>query len=155
MEIIDRVRELVSEYLRQNDTELVEITYKREQQGMVLRLLVDTPAGITLDECEAINQYLSGLLDKESVIDGRYVLEVSSPGLDRPIKTDRDFERAMGRDITVTTYEPVDGKKGLEGNLLGMDKEHNAIVVEKDGISFVIPRDKIAMARLHIEVREE
>ena len=152
MEIVDRVRELVSEYLRQNDTELVEITYKREQRGMVLRLLVDTPTGVTLDECEAINKYLSELLDKEDVIEGHYIIEVSSPGLDRHIKTDRDFERAMGLALTVATYEPVDGKRGFEGKLMGIDKEHNAIVVEKDGISVVIPREKIAVARLHIEV---
>ncbi|MBN1526962.1 MAG: ribosome maturation factor RimP [Candidatus Omnitrophica bacterium] len=152
MEIIERVRELVSGYLRQNDTELVDITYKREQQGMVLRLLVDTPAGITIDGCEAINKFLGELMDKENLIEGHYVLEVSSPGLDRPIKTDRDFERAMGQGLTVTTYEPVDGKKAFEGKLMGMDKEHNAIVIEKDGISVVIPREKIAMARLYIEV---
>ena len=152
MEIVDRVRDLVSEYLRQNDTELVEITYKREQQGMVLRLLVDTPTGVTLDECEAINKYLSELLDKEDVIEGHYIIEVSSPGLDRHITTDRDFERAMGRPLTVATYEPVDGRKGFEGKLMGMDKAQNCIVVERDGISTVIPRDKIAMARLRVEV---
>ena len=149
IEIVDRVRELVDPYLKANGAELIEIIYRREQPGMVLRLLVDTPGGITIDECEAINNYLSEFLDSQNVIEEHYVLEVSSPGLDRPIKTDRDFERVMGREITVNTFEPVDGKKTIEGTLVGMNKDE--VVVESDGISTVVPRQKIAMARLKIE----
>jgi len=149
MEIVDRVRELVEPYLSQNGAELIDIIYRREQPGMVLRLLVDTPAGITIDECEAINNYLSELLDSQNLIEEHYVIEVSSPGLDRPIKTDRDFERVMGREITANTFEPVDGKKEIEGTLVGMNKDE--VVLESDGISTVIPRQKIAVARLKLE----
>ena len=96
-----------------------------------------------------MNNYLSELLDKEDVIPDSYTLEVASPGLDRPIATDRDFERAMGRTLEVTTYEPIDMRKTHEGILIGMDKEK--IVIESRGISVVIPRDKIARARLRVE----
>ena len=149
MEIVDRVKELIGEYLEQNGIELVEITYRREQGGMVLRLLADTPGGITIDECEGINNRLSEILDKEDIINERYLVEVSSPGLDRPITTDRDFERVMNKMLDVSTYKPIDGKKTHEGRLIGMDKEK--IVIESGGISTVVPRASIARAVLSIE----
>ena len=144
MEIIERVKELIANYLEDHEIELVEMTYRRERSGMVLRLLVDTPEGITIRECEGLNNFLSEALDKENVIDERYTLEVASPGLDRPMKTDRDFERAMSKVLEVSTYEPIDGKKQREGKLIGMDKEN--IVIESSGTSTVIPRGKIAKA---------
>ena len=148
MEIIERVKKLIQGYLDDHDIELVDITYRREQGGMVLRLLVDTPQGITINECEGLNNFLSEALDKENSIYERYILEVSSPGLDRPITTDRGFERSMGKEFELTTYEPVDGKKGHEGKLIGMDKDN--IVIESAGITTVIPKNRIAMARLKI-----
>lgn len=149
MEITDKVTQIAEIYLKERGMEIVETTYRREQEGMVLRLLVDKPEGITINECEEINNFLSAELDKEDVIQEHYVLEVSSPGLDRPIKTDKDFERAMGKDLEITTYERIDDRKTHEGHLLGMDKEN--IVIEKDGVSVVIPKNKIALARLKLE----
>jgi ribosome maturation factor RimP len=149
MEIVDRVRQIAQGYADQRDIEIIDIIYRREQPGMVLRIVADTTAGITIAECEGISKFLSEELDKEDVIQDHYTLEVSSPGLDRPIKTDRDFQRAMGKLIEVMTYEPIDGKKARDGSLIGMDKE--TIVVESDGISTVIPRNKIALARLKLE----
>lgn len=148
MEIIEHVKELIAGYLEERNIELVDITYRRQQEGMVLRLLVDTAEGITIKECEELNNFLSEALDKEDLIAERHTLEVSSPGLDRPIKTDRDFERAMGKDLEIMTYVPIDGRKSHTGKLIGIDKEK--IVIEADGISTVIPRDKIAIARLKI-----
>jgi ribosome maturation factor RimP len=148
-EIAERVKELIMPYLEENGVELVEIVYRREQIGMTLRLLVDTPEGIKISECESLNGYLGELLDKQDLIGEPYVLEVSSPGLDRPIKTDRDFERAMGKCLEITTYAPVDGRKTHEGALIGMGKDD--VVVESGGVSTVIPRASIAMARLKIK----
>lgn len=147
--ITDRIQQLIADYLAEHGIEVVEITYKRQNGEMTLRLLVDTPNGIRMDECEALNNYLGEVLDRENVIEEHYVIEVSSPGLDRPMKTDRDFERQMGREIEVTTYEPVDGRKTHDGTLVGLNAEE--IVVEKDGVSVVIPRAKIALARLRID----
>jgi len=149
MEILDRVGELVAPYLAEHGIELVEITYKRMQEGMTLRLLVDTPAGVRMDECEALNNFLSETLDRENVIEEHYLIEVSSPGLDRPMKSDRDFERHLGKDIEVTTYEAIDGRKTHEGRFVGMNKEE--IVMERGGVSVVIPRNKIALARQKLE----
>ena len=148
-EITKRVAELIGPYLNENGIELVEITYRREQAGMTLRLLVDTPKGVRIDECEALNKYLSGLLDEQNVIEEHYVIEVSSPGLDRPIKTEKDFKRSMGRKLDVTTFGPIDGRRSHCGTLVGMDEEN--VVLEAGGVSTVIPRGKIAMARLKID----
>ena len=150
MDVIERVKGLIANYLDKDGLELIDIMYRREQGGMMLRLLVDTPAGVTIAECEALNKYLSETLDIENVIDERYTIEVSSPGLDRPLKTERDFARVVGQALEVNAYGPIDGKKYQEGTLIGVNKEE--IVLEKEGISVVIPREKIALARLKIEV---
>jgi ribosome maturation factor RimP len=150
METVERVKSLVEAYLEENNIELVEISYKREQGGMVLRLLVDTPEGITIAECERLNNYLSETLDKEEVIAEHFLLEVASPGLDRPLVTDRDFERAMAKELNINMYEPVDGKREHRGRLIGMDREN--VVIESSGISTVIPRAKIAKARRRIDI---
>ncbi len=149
-EITERVKTLAQGYLDDNSIELVEITYRREAGGMVLRLLVDTPEGIRISECEAVNKFLSVTLDGEDLIKDSYTIEVSSPGLDRHLTTDRDFERVIGKDIEATTYERIDGRKTHDGKLIGMDKE--TIVIESGGISTVIPRKSIAVARLKIEI---
>lgn len=148
-EIVERVTKLVEPYLNESGIELIEITYRREQGGMTLRLTVDTPIGIHVDECEAVNNYMSETLDADGLISEHYLIEVCSPGLDRPIRTDKDFNRSMGKLIELTTFAPVDGRKSHEGKLVGMDPEK--IVLEAEGVSTVIPRDKIAMARLKIE----
>ena len=149
-EVTERVKALSQGYLDDNSIEIVEIMYRREQGGMVLRLLVDTPAGIRIDECEGLNKFLSVTLDAEDAIKESYTIEVSSPGLDRHLTTDRDFERVIGKDIELTTYERIDERKAHDGILVGMDKE--TIVIESGGVSTVIPRKSIAVARLKIEI---
>jgi len=140
----------MSEYLEENRIELVDMIYRREGSGMVLRLLADTPEGITMDQCERLNNYLGRMLETENVIEGHYVIEVSSPGLDRPIRTDRDYERSLGKKLDVTTYEPVDGTKTHEGTLIGMNKD--SIVLESAGVSTVILKRLAASAKLKVEI---
>ena len=149
MEVRERVNELISGYLEQNGIELIEIIYRREQPGMVLRLLVNTPEGITLGQCETLNNYVGQLFDSENAIEGHYILEVSSPGLDRPITTCKDYERSMGKELDLTTYQAIDGRKTHEGKLVGMDEEN--IVLESSGVSTVISKRLVARARLKVE----
>jgi ribosome maturation factor RimP len=149
MEIIDRVREMAEVYLKDHGIEIIDIVFRREGPVLVLRIVADTLEGITVSECTGLNKFLSEALDREDVIQDRYTLEVSSPGLDRPIKTDRDFERSMGKELEFTTFEAIDGRKTHEGMLIGIDKEN--VVIERQGISTVIPRIKIALARLKID----
>ncbi len=149
MEIIERVKELAANYLEKNGIELIDVIYRREQGGMTLRLLVDTPQGISIAGCEALNTYLGELLDKENVIEDHYLLEISSPGLDRPLVSDKDFERVVGENVYVSTYEPIGSRREHEGKLIGINKDD--IVVVSNGMSTVIPRQKIAKAKLKIE----
>ena len=149
MEIIDRVKEIAKDYIETHDIEIVDVTFRRESQGLVLRILADKPEGIKVIECEEFNKFLGEALDKEDVIKDRYILEISSPGLDRHLKSDKDFERAIGRVLEITTFESIDNRKTHDGNLIGMDKEN--IVIESNGVSTVIPKNKIALARLKIE----
>ena len=149
MEIIDRVREIAEVYLQEHGIELIDIVFRREGPGHVLRIVADTADGITVSECAGLNNFLSEVLDREDVIQDHYTLEVSSPGLDRPIKTDRDFERSVGKELEFTMFEAIDGRKTHEGVLVGMDQDN--VVIERQGISTVIPRSKIALARLKID----
>ena len=149
MEVVDRVREIAEVYLKDHGIELLDIVFRREGPVLVLRIVADTLEGITVSECTGLNNFLSEALDREDVIQDRYTLEVSSPGLDRPIKTDRDFERSMGKELEFTTFEAIDGRKTHEGVLAGMNKDN--VVIERQGISTVIPRIKIALARLKVE----
>lgn len=149
MEVIGRIKEIAEDYIEERGIEIVDITFRRESPGLVLRILADKPGGITVSECEGLNKFLSEALDKEDIIQDRYILEVSSPGLDRPIKTDKDFSRSMGKTLEITAFEAIDGRKMHEGVLMGMDKD--SIVIESDGVSTVIPKAKIALARLRLE----
>ncbi|MFA6141831.1 MAG: ribosome maturation factor RimP [Candidatus Omnitrophota bacterium] len=146
----EQVSSLIASYLEENSIDLVEITYKREQGSMILRLLVDTAQGITINECEKLNNYLSEFLDKNDIVDEHYLLEVASPGLDRPITTDKDFKRVMGKELYISTYERIDAKKEHEGRLIGMDKE--SVIIESGGVATVIPKIKIARAKRRIEI---
>ncbi|MFH1189113.1 MAG: ribosome maturation factor RimP [Candidatus Omnitrophota bacterium] len=147
--IIESIREMMGPFLNEKGIELVDVTYRRESSGMTLRLLVDTPEGIRVDECEAVNNALGDMLDKEDLISEHYLIEVSSPGLDRPIRTDRDFERTLGKELEITTFAPIDGSRSHKGVLVGINGLE--AVLEAGGISVAIPRDKIAMAKLNIE----
>jgi ribosome maturation factor RimP len=149
MEITDKVKEIAEVYLKDHGIEIIDIVFRREGSGLVLRIVADTINGITVSECAALNNFLSETLDREDVIQDRYTLEVSSPGLDRLIKTDRDFERSVGKELELTTFEAIDGRKTHEGVLTGMDKDN--VVIERQGISTVILRIKIALARLKID----
>ncbi|MFH1790665.1 MAG: ribosome maturation factor RimP [Candidatus Omnitrophota bacterium] len=147
-DIIQRVEELVLPVIHGEGAELIEITYKREGAVNVLRMFVDKPSGVTLDELSGINTRISEMLDTNMVIDEEYTLEVSSPGLDRILKARKDFEWALGKDIKISTYAPVEGDNVFIGKLVGLSE--GAVVIKgKDGVSREIPSDKIAKARLH------
>jgi ribosome maturation factor RimP len=146
---IDKIKELISGMLNQEGVELVELSYHRQKQGMVLRFLIDKPNGISLDECSQINKEIGQALDDEDIIKKRYILEVSSPGLDRPLKTKQDFIRTIGKSIRVTTRLPVDGKRAYRGKLYGL-KGQDIVIINQANEATVIAIEDIAKARLEI-----
>ena len=150
-EVIGRVRSLAQPLLDENGLELVEVQYRREAQGWILRLFMDRPGGVTLDDCQRVSEQLGDHLDVEDLIDHAYSLEVSSAGLDRPLTRDADFVRFAGRTARIATQEPIQGQRNFRGRLAGMAGEA-VLLALPDGRQASIPRDRIARARLEIEL---
>lgn len=146
MDITERVKELLGLMARERDYLVLEVGFKRQGPEKFLRITLDKPGGITLGECASVNTELGEKLEKENVISEHYVLEVTSPGLDRKLKADSDFLWAVGKKLKVTTYKPFDGKNVFKGKLIGLGE--GTIVLEEDGKSTEIPRDMIAKAKL-------
>ncbi|KXG75791.1 ribosome maturation factor RimP [Thermotalea metallivorans] len=147
--IVDIAEELVMPVIRENNFELVDIEYVKEGKDRFLRVYIDHKDGITLDDCQKVSEYLSDRLDEVDPIEESYYLEVSSPGLDRPLKKDEDFERFKGRMVEVYLYQAVEGKKVMEGELLGLIDNHVAIKVNGHEI-FELSRDKVAKVKLAV-----
>ena len=125
--------------------ELVDVEFVRERDWY-LRVYIDKEGGIDLDDCQMFSEKLGAILDRESFITDKYVLEVSSPGLDRALKKPRDFIRERGKTVDVTFYAPVDGKKSVTGVLEGADEQFLKLVDFEP-----LPRNKISQIRLHID----
>ncbi len=154
-DICGRVTELARPILNALQIELADIEFKRIGREAVLRLFIDKDGGVTLDDCAEVSHELSAILDVEDFIPCNYNLEVSSPGLDRPLKTPADYERFMGRLIKIRTYEPFpddDGnrRKTFLGTLEGFA---DGIVRMKltEGQTAAIPLEKVAKANLEFE----
>ncbi len=140
-----QVESLMAEILSGTEFELVDVEYVKERDWY-LRVFVDKAGGIDLDDCQNLSEQLSERLDELDIISGAYILEVSSPGIDRILKKDKDFLREVGKVVDVTLYAPIDGKKIFVGELVGRDENFLHI---KD--LSPLPRDKVAQVRLHID----
>ena len=138
--------ELAAEIAGAFGLELVDAEYVKERGGYVLRVLIDKEGGVTLKDCERVSEVLSARLDEIDPIPSSYMLEVSSPGLDRPLKKRSDFERFAGRQVKLRTYAPIDGRKNWKGALLGLDGDD--VKVEVDGEEYAVPLKMIARANL-------
>ena len=142
-----RTEELLTPILTEMAFELVDVEYVKEGGSWYLRAYIDKPGGITVDDCEAVSRRLSDLLDAKDFIDESYILEVSSPGLGRPLKKDKDFERSIGDEVEIRLYRAVDHVKEYTGTLQAFNRETVTIQVPEEG-SLEIPRANIALIRL-------
>ncbi|MCI3919465.1 ribosome maturation factor RimP [Paenibacillus sp. TRM 82003] len=151
-EVQQFVAELVTPFLDEEGFELVDVEYVSEGGNRYLRVYVDKEGGIDIDECGRVSEYLSDQLDKKDPITDAYILEVSSPGAERPLKKPEDFRRAVGKDVFVTTYEKVDGAKEFEGPLVAYDGESLTVKAGKKGKAkdVTIAMNQVANARLTI-----
>jgi len=128
------------------EMELVEIQFRREGHGWVLRLFIDREGGVSLDHCAAVSREISAYLEVEDLIDHAYHLEVSSPGLERPLKKRDDFIRFAGKLARIKLREPVAGQRVLVGVLRGM--EGNSVVLALDKETVQVDMENISKARL-------
>ena len=145
-EIEERTTEIVMPILDEGGYSLWDVEYVKEGPDYILRVYADKEGGIGIDDCVAISRKLSDKLDEEDMIKEAYILEVSSPGLTRPLKKDRDFERSIGRKIEVKLYSADRGAKELEGDLKTFDQEY--VVIDVDGEERRLERNNISSVRL-------
>ena len=134
--------------------ELVDVEVKRERGGHFVRLYVDKEGGIGLDELQSVSEEVSAILDAEDPIDSTYTLEVSSPGLDRPLKGEADYRRFVGRLVKLSSYEPWEGRRHWTGRLQSVEGGQVTVTLEKEkGTTARIPLEKIAHGRLEVEFK--
>ena len=138
------VEKIVEELLKNTALELVAVDYVKERDWY-LRVFIDKEGSVDLDDCQDLSRKLEELLDAQDLIKTSYILEVSSPGLDRELKKPRDFQREMGKDIDVSLFAPLDGKKVVTGPLSAYDGETINVG------DMAIPMDKVAKVNLHID----
>jgi len=135
--------------LFQERLELVDIEYRREAKGWVLRFYLDKEGGVTLDDCTRFSQEVGRNLDIEDFIQAPYTLEVSSPGLTRSLKTEKDFIKNCRRLVKVKTFHPIGNRRNFRGRLLGISE--NKIEIESDEGVFQIPLNNVAKANLEMD----
>ena len=148
-EIVARTEELVTPIIAENHFELVDVEYVKEGANWYLRIYADKEGGINIDDCVLISRALEVKLDEEDFIKDAYILEVSSPGLGRPLKKDRDFERNLGKAVEIKLYKAVEGCKEYEGILKEFSKD--AVTVETEEKEHTFSRKDIAVIRQAIE----
>ncbi|RGS82917.1 ribosome maturation factor RimP [Coprococcus sp. AF21-14LB] len=127
-----KTEELLLPIIEKNQFELVDVEYVKEGSNWYLRAYIDKPGGITVDDCEVVSRALSELLDQNDFIEDSYILEVSSPGLGRPLKKEKDFQRSLGEEVEIRTYRAINRQKEFVGVLKGYDKESVTIEYEDE-----------------------
>lgn len=148
----DKVEELAEPIASNVDCEVVDVEYVSERGEQVLRVYIDAlEGGITVDHCAAVSRELSTILDVEEVVPGHYNLEVSSPGINRPLKKKKDFIRFKGEKVKLTTNSPVNGRKNFKATIEGVS-EGSVVLEDLDGVSWIIELANIKKARLNIEI---
>ena len=136
--------------MEENGFELVDVEYVKEAGTWYLRAYIDKPGGFTVDDCEMVSRKLGDWLDKEDFIDESYILEVSSPGLGRPLKKEKDFVRNKGKEVDIKLYRAIDRQKDFTGILTDFDKDTVTITMG-DGETVVFDKADIALIRLSFD----
>jgi len=144
--LIGRLTSLLEPVVTDLGLELVEIQFRREAPGWVLRLIIDKEAGVSLDDCTEVSQEVGRLLEVEDLIEHSYRLEVSSPGLERPLRKDKDYLRFKGRKAKIKTREPVDGQWVFVGTIEQF--QDRVLTLQTELGKITLPLDMIAKARL-------
>lgn len=142
-----KLRDLLEPAVAAVGCELVGIEYVPNGKQSLLRVYIDKPEGVTVDDCSAVSYQVSGLLDVEDPVPGHYTLEVSSPGLDRPLFQARDFERFAGQEVKIRMRFPIEGQRNFRGLLQGL-QEQQVVIEGQDGKRVNLPLDQVEQARL-------
>ena len=147
-EVYERKTEvLLKPLMEERQFELVDVEFVKEAGNWFLRVYIDKPGGITIDDCELISRALSDKLDEEDFIVESYILEVSSPGLGRPLKKEKDFVRSQGQSVEVKLFRPIEKQNEFPGILKSWDKDTVTLEFEEEAV-LTIERANIALIRL-------
>lgn len=149
MKLTDRIFELLEPTVKNLGYELYEVEFQKEYDNWVLTLFIDKEGGIDLDDCERVSNAVDPILDEADPIEQAYYLSVSSIGIDRQLKKDKDFQRNIGKKLDIRLYAPLDGKKEFTGELISFDAE--SFTVKTDKIEKQIARKACALVRPHID----
>lgn len=150
--ILSSVIELITPICEEHSCFLYDAEFQKEGKTQTLRIYVDKDGGINIDECEAVSRLISKKLDEEDMIATAYQLEVSSPGVERKLTKEWHYEKVMGKQIEISLYAPLDGKKTLTGILETFNTDE--ITILENGNPISLPRDKIASAKLFFDINE-
>ena len=142
-----KTEEILQPIIDANGFELVDVEYVKEGGTWYLRAYIDKPGGITVDDCELVSRAANDILDEKDFVEDSYVFEVSSPGLGRPLKKEKDFARSIGEDVEIRTFRPINRQKEFYGILDAYDKETVTIELD-DEEKMQINRSDIALIRL-------
>lgn len=149
-EIEAEAERLLEPVLEKDGIELVDVEYVRER-NWILRIYIDKEGGVDLNDCQTVSEKAGALLDEKDLIPDNYMLEVSSPGLDRVLKKDKDFIRYTGEDVDVKLFAPLEGTKtkALTARLDGLAEDGGLLLTPEGGKQMTLARDKISQVRLH------
>jgi len=147
-ELVSSLWELIEPILEPEGIELVDLEFKNERGRWVLRLYIDAPGGVRLEHCELVSRQVGALLDMEDPIEPSYQLEVSSPGINRVLRREKDFYRFSGSPVRIKTRRKLDGRRNFQGTLKGV--ENSRIVLEVDGQRIEISPEDLEAARLDL-----
>jgi ribosome maturation factor RimP len=145
----EKTEQLITPLLEERGFELVDVEYVKEANEYYLRVYMDKEGGITIDDCVDVSRAFNEILDREDYISDAYIFEVSSPGLDRPLKKDKDFERSIGERVLVKTYQKIDKSKEFYGYLKAYDD--STVTIECEEKDMTIDRKNISIVRLAYE----
>ena len=142
-----KTEEILLPIIEEHGFELVDVEYVKEGSTWYLRAYIDKPGGITIDDCETVSRRLSDILDEKDYIEDAYILEVSSPGLGRPLKKEKDYKRSLGEEVEIITYRMIEKQKEFTGILKGYDEGTVTIEIE-NGTEKIFDKSDIALIRL-------
>lgn len=149
-DIIKRVEEIVQPFIDENGFELVEVEFVKEGPNHYLRLYVDKDGGFSINECEIVSRFVEKKLEEEDFIEPAYILEVSSPGIDRVLKKDFEFVKYQGKDVDVKLYKPIDKVKEFSGSLVGLIDGKIVITLE-DNSELSFDKKDVSTCRLSVK----
>ncbi len=149
-QIVEKVEELTNQVIKDTDIEIFDIEFVKEGPRHFLRIFIDKEGGIFIQDCEKVSRAVDILIEEEDFIKPAYILEVSSPGADRPLKRESDYVKYKGKMVDLKLYKAINGTKEFQGELVGLDKEENCIKIVVDGEEMKFSKSEVAVCRLAV-----